>query len=109
MYLPVPALAAIGIAFLVLLLLALRRRGGERDLIAPPRLGSPPPPPPFQATPPAPHAWPAGAAPIGNLPPALEAELRALVAAGQKLEAIKQLRAATHMSLSDAKNAVERL
>ena len=110
MYLPVPVLAAIGIALLVLLLLALRRRGGERDLVAPPRFGAPAPPspaPPSMQN--APRSWPAGAAPIGGVPPELEAELRALLAAGEKLEAIKQLRAATHMSLSDAKNAVERL
>ena len=107
MYLPVPVLAAIGLVVLVLLLLAFRRRGGERDLIAPPRLGAPAPPPMMQAEPR--RAWPAGATPIGDVPPALEAELRALLAAGQKLEAIKQLRAATRCSLSEAKEMVERM
>ena len=36
MYVSAPVLAAIAIAFLILLSLALRRRGGDRDLIAPP-------------------------------------------------------------------------
>ena len=110
MYLSVPALAAIGLVVLVLLfLLVARRRVGERDLIAPPRLGTPAPPPP-PALQVEPHrAWPAGAAPIGDVPPELEAELRALLAAGRKLEAIKQLRAATRCSLSEAKETVERM
>jgi len=109
MYLPIPVLAAIGLVVLVLLfLLVARRRSGERDLIAPPRLGTPvPPSPPLQVEP---HrAWPAGAAPIGDVPPELEAELRALLATGQKLEAIKQLRAAKRCSLSEAKEMVERM
>jgi hypothetical protein len=99
MYLPVPVLAVLGIALLALALLALRRRGGGRDLIAPPRPGAPMPP----------RAWPAGAAPIGDLPPEVEAEVRALAAAGNKIEAIKMLRAATRWSLLDAKEAVERM
>jgi len=109
MYLPVPVLAAIGLVVLVLLvLLAMRRRSGERDLIAPPRLSMPAPPPPMMQA--EPHrAWPAGAAPIGDVPPELEAELRALLRTGQKLEAIKQLRAATKCSLSEAKDMVERM
>ena len=110
MYLPVPVLAVIGLVVLVLLfMLVMRRQSSERDLIAPPRLGTPAPPspPPLNIEP---HrAWPAGAAPIGDVPPELEAELRALLAAGQKLEAIKQLRAATRCSLSDAKEMVERM
>ena len=106
----VPVLVAIGLVVLVLLfLLVARRRGGERDLIAPPRLGTPAPPPP-PALQVEPHrAWPAGAAPVGDVPPALEGELRALLAAGRKLEAIKQLRAATSCSLSEAKEMVERM
>lgn len=100
MYLPMPVLAAIGIAFLVLILLALRRRSGGRDLIAPPRPGAPAPPPP---------AWPAGAAPIGALPPEIEAEVRRLLAAGNKIDAIKQVRAATHLGLAEAKTMVERM
>jgi hypothetical protein len=104
MYLPMPVLAAIGLAFLLLILLALRRRSGDRDLMAPPRLGAPAPPPPMP-----PRAWPPGAAPIGDLPDELEREVRELLAAGNKIEAIKQVRAATGLGLAEAKTLVERL
>lgn len=96
MYLPLPILAAIGIAFLALFLLALRRRSGDRDLIAPQRSAPPP-------------AWPAGAAPIGDAPPEIEAELRALLAAGRKIEAIKLVRESTGLGLAEAKDLVERM
>jgi hypothetical protein len=104
MYLPVPVLAAIGVAFLVLAWLALRRRGGERDLIAPPRPGTlmPAPMPP-------PRAWPAGAAPIGDLAAELDGAVRAQLTAGNKIEAIKLVRAATGMGLREAKEMVERM
>ena len=98
-YLPLPVLAALGIAFPILAVLAFRR-GGERDLVAPPRPGAPMPPP---------ADWPTGAAPSGSLPPELETEVRALLAADRKIEAIKVLRAATGLSLLDAKNMVERM
>jgi ribosomal protein L7/L12 len=41
--------------------------------------------------------------------PSLEAELRQLLAAGRKIEAIKQLREATRAGLAEAKEAVERM
>ena len=105
MYLPMPVLVLIGIAFLVLALLAFRRRGGPRDLIAPPRAGDgltptlPVPLPP----------WPRSAAPVGELSEEIDAQVRRLVAAGEKLEAIKLIRAATGLGLSEAKNLVERM
>ena len=105
MYLSVPVLVAIAAAFLVVLLLALRRRSGSRDLIAPPRDATPPPP---RYVPPA-RPWPAGAAPIGDLPPDLAAEARALLAQGDKIEAIKLVRAATGLGLAEAKQLVERM
>lgn len=98
MQVPVPVLVAIAAAFLVLLLLALRRRSGARDLIAPPPGYVPPARP-----------WPAGAAPIGDLPPDLAAEVRALLAQGDKIEAIKLVRAATDLGLAEAKQLVERI
>jgi hypothetical protein len=92
MYLSMPVLAAIGIAFLVLAALAMRRRGGgERDLIAPP--------PPRSVSP--------GQA--GDLPPEIAAEVRALSQAGRKIEAIKKLRTATGLGLAEAKDLVERM
>ncbi len=105
MFLSIPVLAAIGIAFLVLLVLAMRRRSGDRDLVSPPRMGSPPPPlPPEQR-----RAWPAGAAPISDLPPELEAEVRGVLSTGNKIEAIKLVRAATGLGLHEAKELVERM
>jgi large subunit ribosomal protein L7/L12 len=99
MHVPVPVLIAIGLAVLVLLMLALRRRGGDRDLIAPPPV----------RTEPSPRTWPGGAAPIGSLPPALEAEVRALLAQNRKIDAIKLVRQVTHLGLGEAKELVERL
>ena len=79
--------------------LAFRRRG-ERDLIAPPRPGSPMPPP---------RAWPAGAASIGDLAAELDGEVRALLAGGNKIAAIKLVRASTGLGLREAKELVERM
>ena len=104
MQVPIPVLVAIAAAFLVLLLLALRRRSGAGDLIAPPPIAATPPP---RYVPPA-RQWPAGAAPIGDLPPDLAAEVRALLAQGDKIEAIKLVRAATGLGLAEAKELVER-
>jgi len=106
MYLPMPVLAVLGLLALVLAMLAFRRRSGERDLLGPPRPGS-------FASPPA-QAWPSDAAGSGLVgagapPPELLAQLRALCAEGNKIEAIKLLRAATHSSLGEAKEAVERI
>ena len=95
MYLSLPILAAIGIAFLALLMLALRRRSGSRDLIAPPRSAPP-------------RAAPT-AAPIAELPAEVEAEVRALLAAGNKIQAIKRVREVTHLGLAEAKGLVERM
>jgi hypothetical protein len=105
MQVPVPVLVAIAAVFLVLLLLALRRRRGSRDLIAPPRGAAAPPP---RYVPPA-RSWPAGAAPIGDLPPDLAAEVRALLDQDREIEAIKLVRAATDLGLAEAKELVERM
>jgi hypothetical protein len=96
MYVPLPVLIAAGAVLLALLMLALRRRG-SRDLLAPPQAA------------PLPRAWPAGAAPIGDVPPELAAEVRALLAEDRKIEAIKIVRAATNLGLAEAKEMVERM
>jgi len=98
MYVPLPALIAAGLALLVLLVLALRRRGRSTDLTAPPRYAAP-----------APRPWPAGAAPIGDLPPDLALEVRALLDQDRKIEAIKLVRQATNLGLAEAKEMVERM
>lgn len=104
MNVPIPVLIAVGVALLVPLWVVLRRRGAGRDLIAPPRYGTPPPP--RQSPPP---AWPAGAAAIGDLPPELEAEVRALLDQNRKIDAIKIVRQATRLGLREAKEMVERM
>jgi len=105
MYVPLPVLILAGAVLAALLVLALRRRE-RRDLVAPPRLGPPPPPPrPILPT----RAWPRGAAPIGDLPEELAAEVRALLAADRKIEAIKLVRQATSLGLGEAKEMVERM
>lgn len=98
MYLSTPVLAAIGIAFFTLLFFAFRRRGEGGDLMGPPRTGGP-------ASFSAPPAAPAG----GGLTPEIEQQVRALLAAGQKINAVKLMRQATGLGLKEAVDAVERM
>jgi large subunit ribosomal protein L7/L12 len=91
MYVSMPVLAAIGFAFLVLAALAWRRRDRDRDLLAPPRFR------------------PADAAPVAELPADIAGDVRALSAAGRKIEAIKRVRAATGIGLAEAKDLVDRM
>ena len=96
MILPVWAIVLLGLGWLGFLWLLLRRDGG-RDLtrapVAMPRPGSTLPASPGR----------------DDLPPDLVAELRQLVAQGQKIHAIKRLREHTRCSLGEAKSWVERL
>jgi ribosomal protein L7/L12 len=95
MFVPLPVLIGLAAALLLLLVLLARsmRRGGDADLadiardLAQRRAAS------------------AGA----EVPPELAAQLRALLAARDKIGAIKELREATGMGLKDAKDFVERL
>jgi hypothetical protein len=105
MQVPIPVLAAIGVAFLALVLVVLLRRPPGRDLMGPPRASlqggarSPVSTRPHAARAP----FPSG------LPPALELEVRALLEQGKKLEAVKRVREVTHVGLGEAKTMVERL
>jgi hypothetical protein len=104
MNVPLPVLVAIGALVVLLAWLALVRRGRSRDLIAPP--------PALDARPAAVPARPAAprAAPGAiELPPEVEAEVRALLGARRKIEAIKLARANCRSSLKDAKEFVERM
>lgn len=99
MSVPVPLLAAGLVLLVVLFWLALRRRG-DRDLLAPPpSLRAVPPPLDAPSVRPAPAAAPA--------PVDLESQLKALLAGGRKIEAIKRLREATGLGLAEAKDWVE--
>ena len=97
MDLPLPWIAA-GVVVLAVLLWLVFRRGGERDLIAPPpsmRAAPRPAPPPV-----------AEAAALPE-PVDLETQVRALLATGRKIEAIKRAREATGLGLAEAKDWVE--
>jgi hypothetical protein len=98
MFIPIPILIFIGAIFLLLLALVLRSQRG-RD----PLLGGQPsayrPVPTRQGGP--------ADAPVSVLPPEVEAEVRALLVAGRKIEAIKRARDATHMGLKETKDMVE--
>ena len=89
MYVPMPVLAAAGLALLLFAWLLLRRRG-RRDLMAPPvPRAAPPRPAPPAAT------------------GMLETELRTLLGAGHKLAAIKRAREVLDLGLAEAKELVE--
>ena len=97
MHIPIPVLAAIGVAFLALILIVLLRRPRGRDLMGPPRSRVPIQPRAAR------EPFPSG------LPPALELEVRALLEQGKKLEAVKRVREVTQVGLGEAKTMVERL
>ena len=97
MHVPIPVLAAIGVAFVALILFALLRRPRGRDLMGPPRSRVPAQPRAAR------EPFPSG------LPPALELEVQALLEQGKKIEAIRRVREETHVGLGEAKTMVERL
>lgn len=102
MYIPLWAIILLGLGCLGFLFLLLRPRG-DRDLTQPPRMGAPRPTPstPQFTLPPLPGH--------DGIPPEAVAELRAMLAQGQKIQAIKRLRELTHCGLSEAKDWVERM
>ena len=96
MDLPLPWIVA-GVVLLILRLWLAFGRRGDRDLLAPP--------PSLRTAPrPAPSVAPAEPAPE---PVDLETQLRALLATGRKIEAIKRAREATGLGLAEAKDWVE--
>jgi large subunit ribosomal protein L7/L12 len=104
MFVPIPVLIAIGVAFLALLLWGIRSSRRRDPLMG----GSQPSyrsPPPHQSPP----AKDCTDAPFVPLPPEVEAQVRALLAAGRKIDAIKLARDATHMGLKQTKDLVESL
>ncbi len=101
MFVPIPVLIAIGVVFLLLLAFALRPSRGRDSLMGNGqvpryRLGQTEPKVSL-------------AAPVVALPPEVEQQVRALLAAGRKIEAIKLAREVTHLGLRDAKDLVESL
>jgi hypothetical protein len=98
MYLPVWAIILLGIGWLGFLWLLIKRDGG-RDLTQAPRAAAPAVP--GFTLPPLPG-------PEG-IPPDVLAELRQLLADGEKIRAIKRLRELTDCGLPEAREWVERL
>ena len=101
MFLPIWAIILLGVGWLGFLWLLVRRDSG-RDLTQVPG-AMPRPTAPSPAFTLSPTPGPDG------IPPEVVAELRLLVAQGQKIHAIKRLRELTHCGLAEAKDAVERL
>jgi len=100
MFVPMPVLILVAAIVCLLAWLAFGLRGRDRDLLGPPRtriiqlrIVQP------RVMPPQPTI----------LPPDLAAEARALLAAGQKIAAIKLVRDRTGLGLKQAKDAVEAL
>ena len=91
MNVPMPYLVAAGL-LLLLFAWALLRRRGDRDLLGPP--------PAMRAVP---RAAAAPREPVGML----EAQIRAQLAAGRKIEAIKTARSLLDLDLREAKELVE--
>lgn len=98
MFVPIPVLIAIGVAFLLLLAFALRSRGRD-PLMGGGRA------PAYRAAPTARQVSPT--LPATSLPPEIEEQVRALLAAGRKIEAIKLARDVTHLGLKETKDLVE--
>ena len=94
-FVPMPVLIVLAAGFAALVFLALRRSrrdplmGGQPKILARPR-----------------HA-PAAPVAIAPLSPEDETQIRALVAANRKIEAIKLAREVTGLGLKDAKDVVE--
>jgi hypothetical protein len=89
MFVPIPVLIAAGLVILVLIAM-IARAGRRRD----PLMGGAPPRVPV---------------PVATLPPEIERQVRAQLAAGRKIQAIKIARDATHLGLKETKDLVEAL
>lgn len=94
MFIPLPVLIAAGVLILVLIAM-IARAGRKRD----PLMGGAPPHA-YRGTKPMP-------VPVATLSREVEEEVRALLAAGRKIQAIKLARDATHLGLKETKDLVE--
>ncbi|NIJ22220.1 large subunit ribosomal protein L7/L12 [Sphingomonas naasensis] len=98
---PLPVLIAAALLILVLAAMALRS-GRKRDPLMGGAPGS------YRANRPMPAArFPPATLPAGTLPEDVEQQVRALLAAGRKIDAIKLARDATHLGLKETKDLVD--
>ena len=98
MFIPIPVLVAIGVVFLILLGFAFRSSRGRDPLMGGGQVPRYRPTAAHKAT---------AAAPVFPLPPEIEEQVRALMAAGRKIDAIKLARDVTHLGLKETKDLVE--
>ncbi|WP_420139454.1 ribosomal protein L7/L12 [Sphingomonas sp.] len=105
MFVPVPILVLVGLAFVVLILLLARASRRPDPLMGAPRVGSRSDPPTTRRQ--MPVMPQAATAPPVTLPPEIELKVRALAASGRKIEAIKLARDTLHLGLREAKDLVE--
>lgn len=96
MFVPIPILVAIGVALLALVLFLLRSNRRHETLMGEEKARRYSPP---EAAPPA----------VVPMSPEAEQRVRALLAAGRKIEAVRVAREATLLGLGDAKALVESL
>jgi large subunit ribosomal protein L7/L12 len=101
MFVSVPVLIAVGVVFL-LMAVRIMRLSRKRD----PLLGGSRPA--FRSAP-ASHRRDSAVAPVAILSPEIEGQVRELLAAGRKIDAIKLAREVTNLGLKDAKDLVEAL
>ncbi|WP_413777296.1 ribosomal protein L7/L12 [Sphingomonas sp. S2-65] len=101
MFVPVPIVIVLGLIFFAMAAQIIRG-SRKRD----PLLGGPP-----RAFGPRPVSvrQPSSLTPPATLPPKIESEVRALLEAGGKIEAIKLVRDSTRLGLKEAKDLVEAL
>jgi len=98
MFIPMPVLIAIGVAMLLLIGWALRSSRGRDPLMGGGRA-------PVRRPPSA--ARELSGVPVAALSPEIAEQVRGLLTAGRKIEAIKLVRETTHCGLREAKDLVE--
>jgi large subunit ribosomal protein L7/L12 len=101
MYIPIPIIIVLGLTFLLMVGQTIRS-SRKRD----PLLGDRAPA--FRPAV-APHQERAPIMPVATLSAETESQVRALIAAGRKIEAVKLTRDATHLGLKESKDLVEAL
>jgi large subunit ribosomal protein L7/L12 len=101
MFVPLPILIVVGFTLLLMIGLIIRRPSKRDPLLGslPPAVGSQPALPR--------HEFPS--APLAELPAETEAQVRLLIAAGRKIDAIKLTRDTTRLGLKECKNLVDAL
>jgi large subunit ribosomal protein L7/L12 len=101
MFVPLPIVIVVGFTLLLMVGLIIRRRSERDPLLGslPPAVGS------KQALP----RNDSPSAPFAELPPETEAQVRLLIAAGRKIDAIKLTRDTTRLGLKECKDLVDAL